>query len=118
MEQRELTEEEAARDITLERFNDYHVDAGEDWWDDYQTLVPSNTFIGYLLGRFPERNIEILKVGNDKYATASDIFGELHIKEVSDEFYTILADFINLTVNTKKKVNEVLINTYEYYNKE
>ena len=117
MEYRELTEEEAAREITLERFNDYHDDAGEDWWDQEGSMISKDFFLGYLLGRFPEKYQKVLEMVNDKYQDAADVFGELYEEEICDEFYTILADFINLTVNTKKKINEVLINTYEYYNK-
>ena len=118
MEQRELTEEEVAREITLERFDDYHADAGEDWWDDNGGIINKNFFLGYLLARFPESYDKILEVANDKDKDVPDVFGELYEEEVCDLFYQTLADFLNLTVNTKKKVNEVLINTYEYYNKE
>ena len=114
---RKLTEEEAARPITLDRFNDFHADVCEDFVDQFGN-IDIKVLSGYMMAKHPELSKEILEVCNDEYGEA---LGIKHLFEdnglTEDAFYTELADFINLTVNLKKRVNQILIQIYEYYNK-
>lgn len=120
--ERILTDEEANREITLERFTDYHHTVGECFVDQHG-FVDHKIFGGYLMCLHPQWSKEILKVLNDKYGEA---LGLLHIYEdelgSDDEigwnmFYTDLAIFANLTGNLKKNINQILIQEDEYYNK-
>jgi hypothetical protein len=115
---RELTQEEATRKITLDRFNEFHNEAGEDFVDTYSQI---NHLIlgGFLMAKHPNLSKEFLEVCNDKYGEAlglkhcyEDNFGD----DGGDMFYKDFSEFINLTVNLKKRVNQILIQVVEYYN--
>lgn len=117
---RVLTEEESARPITLERFNEYHHRVGEDFVDQH-TLVDAKVMGGWLLAKYPNYKLEILKAIND-HPIEQDY---LHMYEESfdrgdydtatDKFYSDFAEFLNLTVAAKKRVNQILIQIKEYY---
>lgn len=115
---RELTSEEINREITLERFNEYHYEVGEDFLDQIGSVNNSRialTFGGFAMAKHPHLSADILKATNVK-----DPYTQL-VKEVYDEFYdddifySDFADFLNLTGEAKKRVNKVLILTAEYY---
>ena len=114
---RELTEEEANRDVTWERFREFHYTAGEDFLD---TTGDGNyrIFGGFLLARYPEHAKEILEVCNEKYGCSVDyleIIGFDNDKDI-DTVYLDFAEFTNLTSALKKRVNQVLIQVVEHYN--
>ena len=109
---RELTEEEATREITKERFDSFHVEAGEDFCDTCCSTINVRILGGFLMAKHPNLSLEFLEVLNDKYAEA---LGLKSVYEDEDEFYTELAEFINLTVNLKARVNQILIQVDEYY---
>lgn len=115
---RELTEEEATREITLERFSNFHIDVGEDFVDQF-TSIDEKVLGGFLMAKRPEISHKIVNVLNDKYSEALTL-EHLYSDELADDnndlFYTDLAEFINLTVHLKKRVNQVLIQVDEHYN--
>lgn len=114
---RELTTEEATRDLTLQRFQEFNRSVGEDFTDQFP-FVNVKIFGGYLMAKYPTLSADLLKIINDKYGEALSI---LHMfeEELEDEeneiFYTDLANFVNLTGNLKKQVNQVLIQVAESY---
>jgi len=116
---RELTAEEASREITIDRINTFHYDAGEDYLDtcslDKQT---EKVFLGFLIAKRPDLNKEILEVVNGGYIDCEfyTLFEELHDEHDSSTFYTLFAEFANLTVGLKGRINQVLIQVNEYYN--
>lgn len=115
---RELTSEEASRDITWERFRAFHYASGEDFLD-YTGEGNLHIFGGWLLHKYPDYSSEILKVCNKKFGGIPD-FRELpplgydECKDV-DSLYEDFAEFCNQTEALKKRVNKVLILTSEYY---
>lgn len=119
---RELTKEEANREITYERFESYHSDAGEDFTDQYD-IINHQILGGFLMTIRRDWSKQILHICNTNEYTiggASDYlqmyedeFGDR--EEAVEAFYTDLAEFINLTGNLKKNVNQVLIQTEEHY---
>ena len=119
---RELTEEEKNREVTLERFSDFHADAGEDFVDQCESFFNKSFIAGYLLCKYPENGARILEVSNnaggllDLKEIYEDEDGEDNYFIDEDRFYTDLAEIINLTKITKERVNQVLIQVYEYYN--
>ena len=112
---RELTEEEATRPLTLERFNEFHQEVGEDFVDQFGS-INIHIFGGYILAKHPEWCVEILEICNDKYGEALSV-EHLYVDKglTEDDFYTDLAEFINLTVALKKRVNQVLIQVTEQF---
>lgn len=116
---RELTEAEADRKITWQRFREFHYAAGEDFLD--QTDEGNvQMFGGYLLAKYNEFAKEIIEICNNRYAGIID-FREIEIlgydkgKDI-DTVYCEFAEFCNLTVATKRRVNQVLIQVTEHYN--
>lgn len=108
---RQLTEEEFNMEVTLERFNEFHYEVGEDFCDQFEPFFNEKVLGGYLLCKYPEKAEEIIEIINEGFLTdfGSDVY------EDEDGFYTDLAEFINLTVHLKRRVNEVLIIIKEYY---
>ena len=115
---RELTEQEASMDITLERFSNYHTAVGEDFADQHGSLINHLIVGGYLMAKHPELSNELLAVMNNKYGEVLS-FTEVYAEHLNDEnndlFYTELAEFLNLTVAAKKRVNQILIQIAEHY---
>lgn len=60
---RELTEEEATRLVTLERFNEWHRCVGEDFIDQH-TYGNGLVFAGFIMAKRPELSKEVLNVVN------------------------------------------------------
>lgn len=121
---RELTEEEASRSITLERFKDFHYEVGEDFVDQIgsvNTKTFALIFAGFAMAKHPEWSIEILsKCNNALTEVYTQLILDVYEENTSDDdqgdtFYSDLAEFLNLTINAKKRVNQVLIQVAEYY---
>jgi hypothetical protein len=110
---RELTEEESTREITLERFQEWHCSAGEDFVDQYEN-INAQIFGGYLMCMYPNKSSIILNALNKKYPSVQSL-KNIYENDDDDKFYTDLASFINLTVALKKRVNQILIQVVEYY---
>lgn len=111
---RELTEEEASREITLERFQEWHSAVGEDFVDQFSG-IDVKILGGYLIAKYPHKSKLILTELNTKYAEALGLQNIYEDDRCNDKFYTDLAEFINLTEHLKKRVNQVLIQVIEYY---
>lgn len=118
---RKLTEEEASRPITLERFIDFHHKAGEDFIDQIGTMNSSQLaliFAGYAMAKHPEFIDEILEQCNRHmvYTQLIQQVYDAHDDQGNgDLFYSDFADFLNLTIIYKKRANQVLIQVAEYY---
>ena len=114
---RELTEEEASRELSFERFDEWQMEVGEDFCDQVGGMINQNIFGGFLMAKHPEFSPGILKVLNNKYGEALGLLTmfEEHfdIDEGNKRFYTLLSEFANLTVNLKKNINQVLIQVLE-----
>lgn len=118
IEKRELTEEEKSREITFERFQNFHMDAGEDFLD--QCSLDDKTekvFLGFLLAKRPDLKAKILEIINSSYID-SELYEAIGGEEDTDceQFYTLLAEFANLTTGLKERINQILIQVDEYYN--
>ena len=104
--------------ITLEDFDKYHRAVGEDFCDQDSSFIDHKILGGYLIGRFPEMASEILKELNSKYCDANalrNVFSEFMMDDEDDKFYTVFAEFINLTTYLKAKVLEIFKETEDYY---
>jgi hypothetical protein len=120
---RELTEEEASRPITLERFNEYHIAVGEDFVDQHDPLIIDHKVMaGWLLHKYPERATTIIECLNSDswYNSLQGLQSKVYENEGDDyeweEFYSDLAEVLNLTTIAKKRVNQILIQVAEHYN--
>lgn len=120
---RELTEEEANRDITLERFQEWHHEVGEDFIDQHSYGDPK-VFLGFTMSKYPEYSIQLLEESNKANAkggwgyTIQDIqhfFRDETGDDEEEKFYTLYADFVNHTKFTKANVNRQLILVMEHY---
>lgn len=113
---RKLTNEEQNRDVTLERLQEWHYKAGEDFCDTISSFN-GTIFGGWLMGKYPAISAEILKELNSKYPVNAQPFMDLSVYTNSDgdDFYTDFAEFVNLTGACKRRVNELLIILCEYY---
>ncbi len=117
IEKRELTEEEATRPITLERFTEFHHAAGEDFVDQCESIVNHLIWIGWCLHKYPEKSKDFLKVANHKYGGVQMTMELFENEDGEDDaFYTDFAEFLNQTESAKKRVNQILIQVTEYYN--
>jgi hypothetical protein len=111
---RQLTEEEANSPITWEKIQAFHHEAGEDFLDQV-SCINLLIYTGWLVGKYPERSIEILKMGQAKFAdvnTFTDLYDD---DDEEEKFYTDVAEFLNLTYNAKRRANQVLIQVVEHY---
>jgi hypothetical protein len=118
---RPLTEEEATRDVTLERFNDFHSDAGVDFADTCGLTINPYVFVGFLMAKHPEWShglVDTINKGGDANSLRNFYIEEngKDVYKAEDAFYTDLAEFVNLTKHAKKRVNQILIQVWEYYN--
>lgn len=118
---RELTEEEANRDITFERFEEWHNEVGEDFCDQVGHLFNEKIFGGWLLHKYPEKSKHILELLNNKFCdvlSLQEIFEDNSAEGNGGDktFYTDFAQFLNQTEKAKKRVNQILIQVMEYHN--
>lgn len=118
IEKRELTEEEKTREITWERFKEFHYTAGEDFLD---VTGEGNVLIfgGWLMHKYPELCPDILHILNSRNLGMSDFiefdqFGYCEEKDI-DKIYQDFAEFCNFTGALKERVNQVLIQVNEHY---
>jgi len=117
---RELTDKESLRLITLERFQNFHEDVGEDFIDQIgcvNTTKVALIFTGFVMAKHPDWNLKLLE-----YVNASNPYTQLVqdvYRDFSDQnddlFYTEFAEFLNLTFGLRKEVNQILIQVNEYY---
>lgn len=117
---RELTEEEASRPITLERFDDFHVEAGEDFIDQVGSVNDERValiFLGFAMAKHPEWSQDLLDAVNGEDSPYTQLVKEVYDDIVddwtNDVFYRDFAEFLNLTTHAKKRVNQVLIQVHE-----
>jgi hypothetical protein len=115
---RDLTEEESNRDISFERFDEWQMEVGEDFCDQVGSMVNHYVFGGYLMAKHPELSEKILKIINNKYGDVLSYVSmfEEHFDDEEDankKFYTLLAEFANLTKVLKKNINQILIQVME-----
>lgn len=117
---RQLTDEEANREITLERFDEFHAEAGEDFMDSCGHILNTAILVGFLIGKQPQISRTLLNAvnhgadANDLRNVYIDQIGtETKFLEVEDIFYSDLAEFLNLTEHAKKRVNQILIQVTE-----
>lgn len=116
---RELTEEEKLKEITPERIRNYEIDCGESFLDQHGSTFDTQIVIGFFLAKHPERAVELLEISNSKYAEVLNIEHEFvpeYNEEEYNKFLQTLCDFVNLTVNTKRRLNQILIQVDEHYN--
>lgn len=118
---RELTEEEASREVTIERIRDFHYEAGEDFLD-IADDARAEIFAGFIVHKYKDRAAKIYDICNSNkgYLSVMD-FKEFYEPEYNeeediDQIYFDYIEFVNTTVHLKKRVNQVLIQVMEYYN--
>lgn len=115
----ELTDEEAALPITMERLNAYHNEIEDDFLDASGDIIYVKTYAGYLMHKYPEKALQILNIINNyKCLCASDLIEIYELKDFEGEndlFYADYIEFINLTINSKRRMNEILISVERYY---
>jgi hypothetical protein len=117
IEKRDLTEEEATRDITVPRFLDFHYASGEDFLDstgEGNFLI----FTGWLLHEYPRHNQEILEVANSGRKEIQaykelDFLGFDTLLDIEVLYYSF-ARFCNVTGALKYRVNQILIQMAEW----
>lgn len=124
---RPLTEEEATREVTVQRFKDWHAVVGEGFMDDHGGgNIPYKIFGGFLLAKRPDLNKEICDILNDQFGemlSFEHLIEDQHPGEdveweiAFNEFYGYVCEFVNLTTGVKKKINESLIILMEHYGK-
>lgn len=115
---RELTQEEKTRDITLKRISNFHIEVGEDLMDQCGSLINHLILTGFLMAKHPELAPNFLEVANNKYGECLgllSVFQDEDIDNGDDKFYTLLAEFLNLTVAAKARINQILIQVAEHY---
>lgn len=112
---REMSEEEYLTPITLERFNDFHHEVGEDFCDQVGYLIDPKVYGGFLLHKYPNKNTEILEALVDKDMISYQNVYDFSSVDWEDVFYSDLSEFLNLTILTKARVNQVLIQIAEHY---
>ena len=119
---RKLSKEEAKTKITLDRFNAFHIGAGEDFTDLCGYAFNEKVIVGYLMCKQPKMSIPLLGVINSKgdlndlrnvYIEESHLFPD---EDPEDVFYSDFAEFLNLTEHAIIHVNQILIQVDEYYN--
>lgn len=126
---RELTEEEAIREITLDRIINFNNEVGEDFLDQVGSLNNDKialTFCGFAMLKHPELSHEFLKATNrghvytqvlkEVYDDNMEGFNSENMTNIAEEtFYSDFAEFLNLTEYSKKRANQVLIQVAEHY---
>lgn len=119
---RKLTEEEALRPITLSRFSDFHIEVGEDFVDQIGSVNDKKIallFAGFAMAKHPEWRSELLSQCNQTNVY-TQLIQEVYADNTSesdcgDTFYSDFAEFLNLTIESRKRVNQILIQVAEYY---
>jgi hypothetical protein len=116
-----MTDEEQAKDLTGERFEDWMCIVGEDYVD--QCSIPQEDFMNFCLfviNKKPDYKKRIEKIMNEGYAEPLMIEG---VYEEEDEgngykkFYEDYAEFLNTIPELKAQTNANLILVTEHYGK-
>ena len=110
----ELSPDELKREITASRIAGFEGEVGESILEDFLD-VNAHVFGGYLMAKYPEHAPFILEELNSKYSSANTCTELFMENERWEEFWQVLADFINLTVHTKAKANVLLASVAAYY---
>lgn len=123
IEKRPMTEEELLQDITYERFENYYLAVGEDFVDQHSGATDELVFLGFCIAKHPKLSLELLECynGDIKYfelLTIETFFEENFDEDGFKLFYSLLAEFLNLTNTSKRYVNEILIRVDEYYSRQ
>lgn len=112
---RDLTPEEANREITWQRFRDWHYEVGEDFLDQ-SSQGCGLMFAGYMMAVDPDNSSNILEVVNEcrrpDVMDFNEIYGYDEVMDI-EMLYVHFADFCNLTVALKYRVNQILIQVME-----
>ena len=118
----ELTEEELMVPVTMERICAYHYEVGETFLDQHESIVNHNLLCGFLLAKYPNDAQEIIYSSNfggaldihefsfyENYDTDDNQDGAL------EESLVDFCEFVNLTVHSKKRINEILITVERHH---
>lgn len=96
-----LTEEEEKMEITLERFHEWESIMGEDFIDYNDSITNPSILEGFLIAKHPDYAENLINYLNSDDFYIGD-FIEIFLDDL-DLFYGTLAEYANLTVNTKKE---------------
>lgn len=113
IENKNCSIEQLLQPVTLERWKEWENNIGEMFIDQNSHLLSHLPIAGYFMAKYPEHATEIIdEVINNKFG---EVLGLKDIIEGDDEekyeeFIQHLCDYINLTTNTKARVNYHLIN--------
>lgn len=112
---KQLAEEQYKQDITLERIQDFHYEAGEDLLDTMGVgMYVTKLVAGFLMCKYPHLANEINTCGNSDICSIYNLFQD-YFDEEGNTFYEDFCEVINYTEITKAKINQVLIQVEEYY---
>ena len=118
--ERELTEEEANREITIDRIREFHYEVGEDFLDICNT-ADAKVFAGFIAHKYKDRAAEICNIMNQSEGYLEiNSFKEFYEPEYNeeediDQVYFDYVEFVNTTKALKKRDNQMLIQVTEYY---
>jgi len=121
-----LTDEQAAMDITIDRIDEYDRYVGEDFIDQNETIINMRMFVGFVMGRHPHRVKKLIDILNSEFggfwSDIQEVFGdeveeneENKYDKALEMFYQQICDFVNLTVSTKRRFNEILFSVKASY---
>lgn len=104
---------ELLQEVTCERIRDWEHEAGESFLDQTGYIIPHLPLAGFFMAKYPEKASDLIQeVINNKYGEAMSV-EHVIVSEFSEEnynkFFDTLCEYINLTVNTKIRVNYALI---------
>ena len=112
---KQLSQEQYALPITLDRIYKFQQDAGEDFLDtlDFNIYV-TKLVAGFLMAKYPEIASKINEASTYNLYDVYKVFDDNY--ELSGEdFYKGFCEVINYTDITKAKINQVLIQVEQYY---
>lgn len=121
IKKRMLTNEEKDMPLTAERIRTYEIHVGESFLDQHGSEINLLAVMGFLMALHPHKAKELLEMGNSEYGdlnSLDDIFlpDGWNEKDYSNMLQDV-CDFINLTVETKSRLNTILICIDEHYKK-
>ncbi len=91
---RELTPEEANREVTLDRFHAWHAEVGEDFTDQFSS-IDHKIYGGYLMAKYPNKSAEILAECNNKYGECQG-YKTFMKKQTQDGIMSSILIWLNL----------------------
>lgn len=114
---RELTDEEATREVTMERISEFHIAAGEDLVDQVGHLVEVKTFGGWLMHKYSDKWEEIVDLMNSGGGVQRLMEFYEDFEDGDEGFYKDLCEFLNHTKATRKRINQILIQVTERHSR-